>query len=77
MKEASQVIGLPLMGIKEGTTQGVAKDFIIDPKTKCVKSILLKLDRNYDYRELYTSDVIGIGKDYIIAQSLDKANRLT
>ncbi len=76
MKEASQVVGLPLMGIKEGTTQGNAKDFVIDPKTKCIKSIILKLDKNYDYRELFTSDVVGVGKDFIIAQSLEKAKQM-
>ncbi|HOV69244.1 MAG TPA: PRC-barrel domain-containing protein [Clostridia bacterium] len=76
MKKASEITGLSLMGIKEGISCGAAKDFIIDPQSKRVKSIVVKYERNYDFRELNVADIVGIGKDYIVTQSLAKATKL-
>lgn len=74
MKSSSQVTGLPLMGVKEGMEFGTVQDIVIDPQTKTVKSLILRGAKNeYDYRELKLSDIIGIGKDYVITQTIENA----
>lgn len=74
MKSSSQVIGLPLMGVKEGKEGGVIQNIVIDPQTKKIKSFILHGSKNeYDFRELKLSNVMGIGKDYVITQSVDNA----
>ena len=77
MKKATQVIGMPLMGVKEGTERGTAKDYVVDPQTKGVRSIILKWENSeYDFRELNTGDIMGIGKDYIITKSIENAKKI-
>ncbi len=74
MKNSSQVIGLPIMGVTEGLEFGVVKDILIDPKKKKIKSIILcGLKSEYDIRELKLEDVTGIGNDYVITQSMQNA----
>jgi len=74
MKSSSQVTGLPLMGVKEGMEFGTVQDIVIDPQTKKVQSLILRGAKNeYDYRELQLSDIIGIGKDYVITQTIENA----
>jgi uncharacterized protein YrrD len=74
MKSSSQVTGLPLMGVKEGMEFGTVQDIVIDPQTKNVQSLILRGAKNeYDYRELKLSDIIGIGKDYVITQTIENA----
>ena len=74
MKSSSQVTGLPLMGIKEGLEFGTVRDIVVDPQSKKVKSLILQGSKSgYDYRELMIADVIGIGKDYVITQSIENA----
>jgi len=74
MKSSSQVTGLPLMGVKEGLEYGTVQDIVIDPQTKKVKSLILRGSKNeYDFCELKISDIIGIGKDYVITQSIENA----
>lgn len=74
MKSSSQVIGLPLMGVKEGKECGVIQNIVVDPQTKKIKSLILRGSKNeYDFRELKLSNVMGIGKDYVITQTADNA----
>ena len=74
MKSSSQVTGLPLLGIKEGLECGTVRDIVVDPETKKVKSLILQGSKNgYEFRELNVTDVIGIGKDYVITQSITNA----
>ena len=74
MKSSSQVTGLPLMGIKEGLEFGTVRDIVVDPQSKKVKSLILQGSTGgYDFRELNVSDVVGIGKDYVITQSIANA----
>jgi uncharacterized protein YrrD len=74
MKSSSQVTGLPLMGIKEGLEFGTVRDIVVDPQSKKVKSLILQGSQSgYDFRELKVSDVVGIGKDYVITQSIANA----
>jgi len=74
MKSSSQVTGLPLLGVQEGMEFGTVQDIVIDPQTKKVQSLILRGAKNeYDYRELKISDIIGIGKDYVITQTIENA----
>ncbi|NLT97326.1 MAG: hypothetical protein GXW96_04090 [Christensenellaceae bacterium] len=74
MKSSSQVTGLPLMGVQEGMEFGTVQDIVIDPKPKKVQSLILRGTKNeYEYRELKLSDIIGIGKDYVITQTIENA----
>ena len=74
MKSSSQVTGLPLMGVQEGMEFGTVQDIVIDPQTKKVQSLILRGTKNeYEYRELKLSDIIGIGKDYVITQTIENA----
>ena len=77
MKNSSQVIGLPLISIKEGLECGIIQDIVIDPKKKIIQSLIIHGSKNeYDFSELKLGDVIGIGKDYVITQSVENANSI-
>lgn len=77
MKNSTEVIGLPIMGVTEGQECGRVMDIVIDPQKKIIRSVILQGKKNeYDYRELLLGDVIGIGKDYLIIQSVDNAKNL-
>lgn len=71
MKKSSQVIGLQLMGIKEGATGGKAVDFMIDTITKKVRYIIVQSAKGYfGYSALPVNEVMGVGDDYIITSTL-------
>jgi len=62
------------MGVQEGMEFGTVQDIVIDPQTKKVQSLILRGTKNeYEYRELKLSDIIGIGKDYVITQTIENA----
>ena len=42
MKKTTQLLGLPIMGIKEGMQKGIVTDFMIDANTKKVKYLILR-----------------------------------
>lgn len=74
MKSSSQVVGLPLMGVKEGKECGVIQNIVVEPSTKKIKSLIVHGSKNeYDFRELKLANVMGIGKDYVITQTVDNA----
>lgn len=74
MKKGLQVVGMPVMGIKEGVRCGIAKGFAIDAQTKRISAFILKGDKNeYDLRLLKTSDIMNVGKDFIITRSIENA----
>lgn len=76
MKQTKQVLGLPVMGMKEGLTQGIAVDFMVDPEAKRVRYIILKNEIGYGFRALAVEDVAGIGTDYIMTSTIDNAKKL-
>lgn len=76
MKQTKQVLGLPVMGMKEGLTQGIAVDFMVDPEAKRVRYIILKNEIGYGFRALAVEDVAGIGTDYIMTATVDNAKKL-
>ena len=77
MKKSSQVIGLPLISINEGLECGIIQDIAIDPQKKKIQSLIIRGPKSeYDFRELKLGDVTGIGKDYVITQSVDNAKHI-
>lgn len=72
MKKGLQIIGMPVMGIKEGLQCGIARGFEVDPKTKKVSSLILEGDKNeFDFRILKREDVASVGKDFIITKTVE------
>lgn len=72
MKSSSQVLGLPLMSVKEGQKVGSVQDIVVDADKKKVEALVVRGSKNdYDFHQLKIIDVIGIGKDFVILQSID------
>ncbi|MDL2237703.1 PRC-barrel domain-containing protein [Christensenellaceae bacterium OttesenSCG-928-K19] len=76
MKKSSEVLGLKVMGVKEGVENGIAHDFMIDPESRNVKYLMLKTDTGYGFRALETTDIIGVGADYIMTGSVENAKKM-
>ena len=76
MKQTKQVLGLPVMGMKEGKTQGIAVDFLIDADAKRVRYVILKNEIGYGFRVLAIEDVKGIGTNYIMTSSIENVKVL-
>ena len=76
MKKASDVLGLRVMGIKEGQEKGIAQDFMIDPFRKKVEYVILKDNGGYGFRAIRTTDIVGIGADYIMTASVANVQKL-
>ncbi|MEG0257385.1 MAG: hypothetical protein RR632_03720 [Christensenella sp.] len=76
MKKATEVLGLRVMGVKEGLEDGTAQDFMIDVNTKSVEYMILKSDNGYEFRALKLSDVMGVGTDYIMTASIENAVKM-
>ncbi len=71
MKSSSQVLGLPLMSVKEGQKVGSVQDIVVDADKKKVEALVVRGSKNdYDFHQLKIVDVIGIGKDFVILQSI-------
>lgn len=76
MKKSTEVLGLKVIGIKEGTDKGVIQDMIIDAAGKKVSHLILKDSRGYAFYGLSFTDVLGIGADYAIIPSLSCVRKL-
>lgn len=77
MKKGLQVVGMPVMGIKEGVQCGIAKSFVIDVQTKKISAMILKGDKNeFDLRMIKTGDVLNIGKDFIMTKSAENVKEV-
>ena len=77
MKKSSQLMGIQLIGMKEGAECGVIQDIVIDQQTKKVRSVILRSAKNeYEFLELQIGDVLGIGKDYVTTKSNDAVKKV-
>lgn len=77
MKSSSQVLGLPLMSVKEGQKVGSVQDVVVDAQKKKVEALVVRGSKNeYDFHQLKIADVMGIGKDFVILQSIDNVKRI-
>lgn len=70
MKKGLQIIGMPVMGVKEGIECGITKGFVVDAQSKKISSLILKGDKNeFDLRMLKMGDILNIGKDFIVTKT--------
>lgn len=76
MKKSTEVLGLKVIGIKEGTDKGVIQDMIIDAAGKRISHLILKDSRGYGFYGLSFEDVLGIGADYAVIPTLGRIHRL-
>lgn len=77
MKKGLQVVGMPVMGIKEGVQCGIAKSFVVDAQTKKISALILNGDKNeFDLRMIKTSDVLNIGKDFIMTKTAENVKEV-
>lgn len=77
MKKGLQVVGMPVMGIKEGVQCGIAKSFVIDAQTKKISALILKGDKNeFDLRMIRTSDILNIGRDFIMTKTAENVREV-
>lgn len=76
MKKSTEVLGLKVIGIKEGIDKGVIQDMIIDAEGKKISHLILKDSRGYGFYGLALADVLGIGADYAIIPTLSCIGKL-
>jgi|GEM_PF-1523221 len=77
MKSSSQVLGLPLMSVKEGQKVGAVQDIVVDAQNKKVEALVVRGSKNdYDFHQLKIVDVMGIGKDFVILQSIENVKSI-
>lgn len=76
MKKSSEVIGLKVMGIKEGRECGVVSDIVINAGAKNAEYLILKNSAGYEFRAINLGDVVGIGVNYVVTGSVDNAKKL-
>jgi sporulation protein YlmC with PRC-barrel domain len=70
MKNASNVLGLQVVGIKEGITAGKPQSFVVNPETRKVEYLLLRESKGDGATLLGMQSVVGMGEDYIVINSL-------
>jgi uncharacterized protein YrrD len=73
MKKSSEVLGLRVIGIREGQENGVTQDFMIDTVSKNMKYLLLKSSVGYGFRVMKVGDIEAIGADYVITSTVRNA----
>lgn len=76
MKKASEMLGLKLMGMKEGEVKGSAIDYMIGTDTRKVEYFILKESRSYGFLALPVKDIIGVGANYIMTQTNTNAEKI-
>ncbi len=76
MKKSTEVLGLKVIGIKEGTDKGVIQDIVIDAEGKKISHLILKDSRGYGFYGLSFAEVLGIGADYVIVPTISGVKKL-
>ena len=76
MKKSTEVLGLKVIGIKEGTDKGVIQDIVIDAEGKRISHLILKDSRGYGFYGLSFAEVLGIGADYVIVPTISGVKKL-
>jgi uncharacterized protein YrrD len=65
------------MSVKEGQKVGSVQDIVVDPQKKKVEALVVRGSKNdYDFHQLKIVDVMGIGKDFVILQSIDNVKSI-
>lgn len=76
MKKSSEVLGLKVMGIREGRESGVVQDIMVNAGAKSVEYLILKNSAGYEFRAVNLGDIVGIGVNYVVTGTVDNAKKL-
>lgn len=76
MKKSSEVLGLKVMGIREGRESGVVQDIMINANAKSAEYLILKNSAGYEFRAINLGDVVGIGANYVVTGTVDNAKKI-
>ena len=76
MKKLTEVLGLKLMGIKEGQESGVVQDIMVDPETRSATYVVLKGSTGYGFYAIPFGDVTGFGTDYMVTSTIRNAVKI-
>lgn len=70
------IIGLPVIAMKEGTKQGRVVDAVIDAEDNAVSHYLISKDSKYDLLLVDAHDVAGIGDDFMVVMDSGDIRRV-
>lgn len=76
MKKSSEVLGLKVMGIREGRESGIVQDIMINAGAKSAEYLILKNSAGYEFRAINLGDVVGIGVNYVVTGTVENAKKL-
>ncbi|MCE5235895.1 MAG: PRC-barrel domain-containing protein [Clostridiaceae bacterium] len=76
MKKSSEVLGLKVMGIKEGRESGVVQDIMVNAGARSVEYLILKNSAGYEFRAVNLGDIVGIGVNYVVTGTVENAKKL-
>ena len=76
MKKTTQLLGLPIMGIKEGMQKGIVTDFMIDANTKKVKYLILREGKSYFFSVVKVEDIFGVGENFVTTPTIENIKAL-
>ncbi|MEL7610230.1 MAG: PRC-barrel domain-containing protein [Bacillota bacterium] len=76
MKKASEVLGLKVIGIREGSDKGIVQDVVLNAAQKRVEYLILKGSHEYGFYALSFKDVLGMGADYATTSSIDNVKKI-
>lgn len=76
MKKSSEVLGLKVMGIKEGRESGIVQDIMVNAGSKSAEYMILKNSAGYEFRAINLGDVVGVGVNYVVTGSVENAKKL-
>ena len=72
MKKSAEIVGMLLMGIKEGKELGRVCELVIDVAAKNVRFLVVDCGCGcFGYKVIGLESVKGIGADYVIVSSID------
>ena len=76
MKKTTQLLGLPIMGIKEGMQKGIVTDFMIDANTKKVMYLILREGKSYFFSVVKVEDIFGVGENFVTTPTIENIKAL-
>ncbi len=76
MKKSTEVLGLKVMGIKEGRDKGIIQDIVINAAEKSVDYLILKDSRGYGFYGINFKEVLGMGADYAITATIENVKKI-
>lgn len=71
-----EIIGVPVIAMKEGTRQGSVVDAVIDAAGKVVSHYLIGRDSKYDLLIVDAPEVAGVGNDFVVVPDASGIRRV-